>query len=266
MGAKKFPKMYGKPDYPAGREDVVEEDVPVPTTQQTEEEPPAKMAPGTLGDGSMPEYDYVKKVPKLIKIKKGGLFDAIYGIEDNIARSAGIMITGKESCRNKKKKKNLQLGEKSYFESGTCGPNSTPECVGKPRNIIVDNLPMRGNNGGLIPNIISDFGAFEPVEIVRSIAGTGNIVNERCSLQDVELVQLNPGADPLKKTRKLCVPDRRLNDVTPANPANPDNPEESFLNPGDEETLDQVAQKTLKAMQLGLLIAGCAVVAFISKA
>ena len=76
--------------------------------------------------------------------------------------------------------------------------------VGKPRNIVVDNLPISGNNGGLIPSIIKDFGAFEPIELIRSIAGNGSIVNERCSLKNVDIIQLNPGNKPFKK-HKNCV-------------------------------------------------------------
>ena len=117
-----------------------------------------------------PEYNYIDKVPKLIKpSNKSNLFDAMYNIEDNITRTSGILITGKEDCKNKKQK-DFRIGEKSYFSSGTCGPNSTPECIGKPRHIIVDNLPDdKKNNEGLIPSIIGDFASFEPVEIVKSL-------------------------------------------------------------------------------------------------
>ena len=105
-----------------------------------------------------PEYNYMEKVPSTLKPpKKLGIFDAMYFIEDNIARTTGILITGKEKCPKNNKKKDLRIGEKSYFTSGICGPKSTKECVGQPRNIIVDNMPGKvKNNEGLIPSMIGD--------------------------------------------------------------------------------------------------------------
>tara|TARA_Y100000389_G_scaffold201500_1_gene244370 strand:+ start:6062 stop:6901 length:840 start_codon:yes stop_codon:yes gene_type:complete len=162
-----------------------------------------------VSETGAPYYDYVKKVPKYIKYRKGGnFFDTLYALEDNITRSTGILITGKESCP---KRKDFRIGEKFYFTSGVCGAESTEECVGEPRNIIVDNIPgKKKGNEGLIPSIIGDFGAFEPVEIIKSIAGKGVTVNERCSKQEIEVKQLNPGGKPYVRTESLCVPDYSL--------------------------------------------------------
>lgn len=160
-----------------------------------------------------PEYNYMKKVPGFIKYrKKANFFDTMYGIEDNVSRSSGIMITGGEKCPVNGRKKDLRIGNRYYFTSGTCGPESTPDCIGKPRNIVVNNLPGAvKDNQGLIPSVIGDFGVFEPVELMRSMAGNGSIINERCSLQNVEVTQLNPGAETYRRTQQLCVPDYGLN-------------------------------------------------------
>jgi hypothetical protein len=176
--------------------------VVVEKEEQKEDDPTKDL----VSETGAPYYNYVKKVPKYIKFRKNAnFFDLLYGIEDNISRSSGILITGKESCP---KKKDFRIGEKFYFTSGLCGPESSKECVGQPRNIVVDNLPgKKKNNEGLIPSIIGDFGAMEPVELIRSMAGNGVIVNERCSKQDVDITQLNPGGKPYIKTENLCVPD-----------------------------------------------------------
>ena len=163
-------------------------------------------------DTGAPDYNYIDKVPKFLKYpKKANLFDYIYTIEDNATRATGILITGKEDCPNNNKKNDFRIGERYYFESGKCGENSTPDCIGKPRNIIVNNLPGKiKNNEGLIPNIIGDFGAFEPVEIIKSLNGEGVTVNNKCSLKNIEVTQLNPGTKAYRSTKKLCVPDYSL--------------------------------------------------------
>ena len=162
-----------------------------------------------------PEYNYIEKVPSTLKPpKKLGIFDAMYFIEDNIARTTGILITGKEKCPKNKKERDLRIGEKSYFTSGVCGPKSTTECVGQPRNIIIDNMPGKvKNNEGLIPSMIGDMSAFEPIEIIKGIAGNGVHVNDRCSMKDVEIIQLQPNTKGKHYVRneKLCVPDYKLN-------------------------------------------------------
>ena len=50
-----------------------------------------------------PEYNYIEKVNSKTT-KKIGIFDAMYFIEDNIARTTGILITGKEKCQKTRKK------------------------------------------------------------------------------------------------------------------------------------------------------------------
>ena len=75
------------------------------------------------------------------------------------------------SNSNNPKKKDFRIGEKFYFTSGLCGPESSKECVGQPRNIVVDNLPGRKkNNEGLIPSIIGDFGAMDNYSSLPELA------------------------------------------------------------------------------------------------
>lgn len=163
-------------------------------------------------DTGAPKYNYIEKVPKFIKYpKKANFFDYLYTIEDNATRATGILITGKENCPRNNRKKDHRIGERYHFESGVCGESSTPECIGKPRHIIVDNLPGNvKNNEGLIPSIIGDFGAFEPIEIMKSMNGSGTTVNDKCSMKNIEVTQLNPGSKTYRKTEKLCVPDYSL--------------------------------------------------------
>lgn len=186
---------------------------------------PVVMLPD-LDDNGDPLYKYTEMVPGLIKTpKKMGFFDAMYFIDDNISRATGVLITGTENCPKNKNTKSLRIGEKSYFTSGICGPESTKECVGQPRNIIVDNLPdKKKGHEGLIPSIIGDMSSFEPVEIFKGIAGKGQHINERCSKKNFEVVQLNTGKNPTHYTRKteMCVPDYKLNFQKPLEPIQED--------------------------------------------
>lgn len=152
-------------------------------------------------------YNYMDNVPKIIKPrKKANFFDAMYNIEDNINRTTGVLITGQEVCPKKKKKTPVELGNLSYFKSGICDDTSAKNCIGKPRYIKIDNLP--GNikyNKGLIPSIIGDFGDFEPTEIFSSFLGKGNIVNDHCSYEEVENIELYPKKKPHITKQKLCI-------------------------------------------------------------
>ena len=51
-----------------------------------------------------PEYNYIEKIQYSKTTKKTRIFDAMYFIEDNIARTTGILITGKEKCPKTRKK------------------------------------------------------------------------------------------------------------------------------------------------------------------
>ncbi len=159
-----------------------------------------------------PDYNYLEKVPKQIKYrKKSNMFDTMYTIEDNLTRTAGILITGEEDCPSNNNKKDLRIGDSTYFESGKCSKNSTNECIDKPRHIIVDNLPFdQKGNKGLIPSIINDVTYLEPIEIVNSINGRGSIVNDKCSMKNVDVIQINPGSDLYKRTANVCVSDITL--------------------------------------------------------
>jgi len=153
------------------------------------------------------DYSYIDNVPKILKPrKKANFFDAMYNIEDNINRTSGVLITGHEICSKKNKKNNVKLGNLSYFKSGVCDNTSTENCIGKPRYIKIDNLPGDiKNNKGLIPSIIGDFGDFEPTEIFSSFLGKGNIVNDHCSYEEVEHIELYPSKKPYIKKEKLCI-------------------------------------------------------------
>lgn len=159
-----------------------------------------------------PDYNYIEKVPKMRKYrKKGNMFDTIFTIEDNLSRASGILITGQENCPKNNKKVDLRMGDLSYFTNGTCDDNSSSECVGKDRNIIVNNLAVNmKDNEGIIPSLINDISAFEPIEIVNSINGSGSVVNDKCSLKKFNIVQLNPGASPYTREVEMCVSDITL--------------------------------------------------------
>tara|TARA_Y100000389_G_C17471196_1_gene531158 strand:+ start:179 stop:886 length:708 start_codon:yes stop_codon:yes gene_type:complete len=177
--------------------------------QQKETEEIAKWNKMSEESKTDPDYNYISKTPTLLEYrKKGTMFDTANTIEDNLTRSAGILITGKEDCPDKNVKKDLRMGTLSYFTSGVCGKNSSPECIDKPRNIIVDNLAYHAkDNQGLIPSIINDFMSFEPVEVMRSMNGSGYIVNDKCSMKNVTVTHQNPGSAEYKRDVQLCVSD-----------------------------------------------------------
>lgn len=166
-------------------------------------------------DGSNYEdnYNILKKIPTFHKYrKKGNMFDDIYTIEDNISRASGILITGEENCTKKKKKRNLQLGNQYSFISGKCGSSSSPECIGKNRHIIVDNIPAnRKGNKGLIPSIIGDItDDLNPGTLLFDLIGKGKNVNDKCSFREVHFKQFHPNSKNnyiAVKRKKICVPD-----------------------------------------------------------
>lgn len=151
-------------------------------------------------------YNYVANVPKFHKYRKNGnTFDDIYAIEDNISRATGILITGEETCP---KYKSLQMGDRSYFPSGTCNEMSDYNCRGKTRNIIVDNLPAnRKGNKGLIPSILGDItDDINPGILMMDMIGKGKNVNDRCTKKKIYVTQLNPNGSNIVKKMNLCVP------------------------------------------------------------
>jgi|UniRef100_A0A6C0AG51 hypothetical protein len=160
-----------------------------------------------------PEYNYLEKIPQMHKYrKKSSMFSTAYTIEDNLTRTAGILITGEEDCPTNKRKKDLSVGNTGYYESGTCGEGSSPECEGKSRHILVNNLPFKQKgNKGLIPSIINDITtSFEPIGILSNMNGSGEFVNDKCSMQNISVVQLNPGGKMYKRDLKACVSDVTL--------------------------------------------------------
>tara|TARA_Y100000389_G_C17393554_1_gene481278 strand:- start:74 stop:742 length:669 start_codon:yes stop_codon:yes gene_type:complete len=152
-------------------------------------------------------YNFMNKVPKFHKYRKNGyVFDDIYAMEDNVVRAAGILITGEEKCVRKNKKRDLRLGDLSYFNNGICGQDSEPSCRGKARSIVVDNLPAdRKGNKGLIPSLIGDItDDINPGVLLMDFAGVGRNVNSKCTRRDVVLRQLNPDGSSKQKTVNLC--------------------------------------------------------------
>ena len=64
-----------------------------------------------------PEYNYLEKIPQMHRYrKKSSMFDTAYTIEDNLTRTAGILITGEEDCPTNKRKKDLSVGNTGYYE------------------------------------------------------------------------------------------------------------------------------------------------------
>ena len=137
--------------------------------------------PSTQEAARLPKYDYEKHVPKYHKYRKNGtLFDTTFTTEDNIQRALALILSGREKCG--KKETDMRMGDRTFFQSGTCGPESEPACVNKPRSIIVDNVPSGkfekrtdydasgretvGNNGGLIPGILEDIVSLNPGEFL----------------------------------------------------------------------------------------------------
>uniref|UniRef100_A0A6C0AWA8 Uncharacterized protein n=1 Tax=viral metagenome TaxID=1070528 RepID=A0A6C0AWA8_9ZZZZ len=160
-----------------------------------------------------PEYNYLEKIPQMHRYrKKSSMFNTAYTIEDNLTRTAGILITGEEDCPTNKRKKDLSVGNTGYYENGTCGEGSTPECEGKSRHILVNNLPFKQKgNKGLIPSIINDITtSFEPIGILSNMNGSGEFVNDKCSMQNISVVQLNPGGNMYERKLKACVADVTL--------------------------------------------------------
>tara|TARA_Y100000385_G_C13090624_1_gene638568 strand:+ start:1919 stop:2638 length:720 start_codon:yes stop_codon:yes gene_type:complete len=156
------------------------------------------------------EYHLLENIPSFHKIKKNKnttAFDYIYNIEDNIKRTAGILITGKDVCSSKKKKKDLRLGDKYSFVSGICGEKSDPVCRGKPRHIIVDNTPINmKDNEGLIPSIIGDLtDDLNPGNMMNNFLGMGKNINSVCKLEEIVLKKHYPNRLYSKKV-KLCTP------------------------------------------------------------
>lgn len=166
--------------------------------------------PKTSIDEVDTSYNLTDIVPKFHKYKKkGNVFDDIYTMEDNIVRSAGVLITGEEKCKRKNKKNDLRMGDLTYFDNGICDETSEHSCRGKTRSIIVDNTPAdRKGNKGLIPSLIGDLtDDINPGVLLMDIAGMGKNVNSKCKREDVTLTQFYPGAPPKTKKKSLCVAD-----------------------------------------------------------
>lgn len=174
------------------------------------------------------DYDH-SQIPKFYKVpKNGSIFDDLYNIQDNVSRSLTISLTGEEKCNKKNSFKkgtrnnDMRIGERTFFESGTCGPTSTPECVNQSRYIPVDtipsgnfqkkkdfedeNAPKQSKNGGLIPGIIEDVISLNPLEIVHAITGKSSRINDKCKSIDFVEKQMRPTKKPLIAKSKICVP------------------------------------------------------------
>lgn len=162
---------------------------------------------GEVNEEPNSKYKYSKNVPKPFPIKKkDGAYQAGYTLQDNLVRTSAILINGTEKCPSKGIRNDMRLGERKFFISGNCGPESLDGCNGEPRHIIVNNLPsgnfdrntdytsdQNGKNAGLIPSIIEDIFELNPFSIARALNGTNNQIHGRCHRIDFEEKQFVKG-------------------------------------------------------------------------
>lgn len=169
-------------------------------------------------------YEYKKHIPGSVKYKKKStIFDTAYTVEDNISRALSIAISGFEKC-GKNLRHDMRFGERTFFQSGTCGPKSRDGCANQKRYIIVNSIPsgkfekqmdyrkgatdkmQPGPHSGLIPSLLEDLFAFSPEEVVKTFANKSDRVNDVCQKITFEERQLIPQKDAKTKVHSLCVP------------------------------------------------------------
>ena len=184
-------------------------------------------------ENKLPTYNYQKNISKPIKLKKKATaFDGVYSMIDNIHRSTGNLITGKE----KGSQYDMRLGERTFYIAGTCGPDSTNNCYGKPRHIIINNLPsgnfnrntdysrgsnQNGKHAGIIPSLIEDILDLNPMELIDSVNGESKSIHSKCHEIEFEEKQFvhkdaksrDGGVQSLTKIHTICtpIPKRALN-------------------------------------------------------
>ena len=182
--------------------------------------------------------------------KKSNMFESLYRIEDNMIRVNGILLSGSETCGGKNQ--DMRRGNVTSFESGICGYESDKECIGKVRNIVVNNIPpnVKGNNG-LIPSLINDIQVLNPTELVKNLTGMGRVVNNNCKLKKVEIIELNNPTTSIKEV-VMCVP----KDTTGATV-------ESFQ--GKTFPRKRCLRETSRVMQLCILTILCIFILYIIK-
>ena len=205
---------------------------------------PAYLREGEQNKETNSNYKYSDNVPKPFSIKENdGAFQAGYTVQDNLVRTSAILINGSEECPSKGIKNDMRVGERKFFISGTCGPESLDGCNGESRHIIVNNLPsgnfnrntdytsdQNGENAGLIPSIIEDIFELNPFSIVRALNGTNSQIHRNCHRIDFEEKQFvkgnrKDGNDPRTTMhRGICTP------IPVVEETEEDSEEESFTN------------------------------------
>ena len=102
--------------------------------------------------------------------------------------------------------RDISIGSNYFAHLGrTCSEDSVPECVGKPAEVYIRNIPsgkipllgdlsFRGLTGcnidgltegrGLLPGMLEDISDISPMALVDAMAGKGNAGGSRCELRE----------------------------------------------------------------------------------
>ena len=143
-----------------------------------------------------PKYNYSDKIadPNQLKVssnKVDSLWDdvgALTSYVDTITFGEKQLSKPFGNTPNQK-----PLGNKFFIKNGTCDNTSVDECKGKDRFIYINNVPSgkipcleqtgiklpETNFRGLVPGILENVMAINPVSIFNSLAGKGNI-SKKC--------------------------------------------------------------------------------------
>jgi hypothetical protein len=164
------------------------------------------------GDSSRPQpYNYSAQIknnqPEILSIGINP-FIIVQNVQDVARWTIGMIDTGQNQYGD-----NMTMGDRFYFQSGTCDrEKSVPACQGKPRHIIVDNIPTHTvpcSNPtipsdpksakaptGLLSGVIQDAIHLNPFEMIASATGKGSIVNDACVERTVKVGEMNPTQGP----------------------------------------------------------------------
>lgn len=148
----------------------------------------------------LPPYSARDNIPSFYSVKGRGIFKGIYNVLDNVGRTVGLTMTGKEKCKGKKI--DLRLGNSTFFYNGTCGSESLDGCHGKSRAILVNNTSSKG----LIPSLAKDLiDGLNPQNMLDSFDGKGRF-GTKCHSIDYNEIQLIPKKKALVKKHSICTP------------------------------------------------------------
>jgi hypothetical protein len=164
--------------------------------------------------------DYVSYVQKPDTNLSPNPFTLINALSDSIQYVKGFLISGKD-C----KKKSLTLGDRYFFESGSCDDTSVTPCRGESRYIYVDNVPSPmtpcvdpsqpvdptcaiTNNTGIINGLLGDLASINPAELIYGAVGKGSIINTKCALRR-EKVGYESNGDKHYTYETRCSPEKK---------------------------------------------------------